>query len=264
LAALARAGDASAEPRLFDATIVFEGATFTFSNPGRFADLHGSDLSFDIDASLLGGWITTPRMAGAYPATIFFSLMNEAGSFTAGGGPGTGMLTPLPSAPGFRASFSGGPSQFGGTQRLLGQFLWKLAPPLDHIKAYYQPFSVLGGSFGGTDMGITGGTAGFTRWTAWGFPWTTGAVTAMGTGFMGTPITLSAEGSDLRTPSGAGTLSLVTPHLVWRDRVLSLPTTGTPFVATLRLQFAPEPGATVLLLSGIAGLAALSRFARRR
>jgi hypothetical protein len=260
--------DAAAEPRLFQASVrldfaVYAGTPLTLTNPGRFASIQGSDpASFEIDASLLGGSVTRTMTFAGYPGTTFFSFMNEAGGFGAGVGPGAGTFGPLPSVPGFRASFSGSATRFGGTQRLLGQVAAKLAPPLN-TPVFAQPFSPLGGSFGETSMGITGGTGGFLHWTLWGFPWTTGPVTAMGTGYFHTPLTLSALGSDQRTPAGAGTIQLVTPALARRRHDLALEEDRLPLIATMRLQFAPEPAATLLLLAGIAGLAALSRFSQR-
>src|SRR5262245_17502085 len=122
LAGAVSAGNAAAEPSLFQGTVVVNGRAFwTISNPGRIASVHGSNpASFEIAASLLGGAVTI--VYGA-PKTGYFSFMNEAGGFSASMGPGTAAFTPLPSHPGFRASFSGSPVRFGGTMRLLGHIL---------------------------------------------------------------------------------------------------------------------------------------------
>src|SRR5262245_55842020 len=128
LAGAVSAGNADAEPSLFQGSVVVGGPPWSIrsiSNPGRIASVHGNDpASFEIAASLLGGAITL--MSGP-EVTTFFSFANEAGSFAAGAGPGSAAFTPLPSHSGFRATFSGTPLRFGGTQRLLGQVVRKFA-----------------------------------------------------------------------------------------------------------------------------------------
>src|SRR5262245_62019125 len=262
LLGLAAPGDAAAEPRLFQGSVVV-GAPFTISNSGRIASVHGSNpASFEIAASLLGGALTLSWTMGA--GMTFFSFANGAGSFGPGGGPGSAVFTPLPSHPGFRATFSGTPHRFGGTQRLLGQIVVKNPNATTLGRTLLEwPLTPIGGSFGETRKEYHGGTGGFFRTTLWGFPWTTGPVTAMGTFSLGTPLTTAAEGSDMRTPAGQGTIQLVTPFLVKRGHDMGGVQARVPRVAPLTLHFAPWPAVNLRLLCGIAGLVLLSRFARR-
>lgn len=260
LAGLALPGAAAAEPRLFQGSVVLGGPPLTITNPGRIASVQGSDpASFQIAASLLGGSATLMFTYMGFPVTNVFSFMNEAGSFGSQGGPGTAVFSPLPRVPGFRASVSGGARRFGGTQRLLGSFVTKFGT----LQTGILPLTPIGGSFGESQAtGPHGGTAGFFTTTIWGFPWTTGAVTAMATTPMGAPLTATAQGSDQRTPGGLGTIQLVTPLLV-SQRLNSDPFSRSGSIATLTLHFVPEPAVNLLFLGGIAGLALLSRFARR-
>jgi hypothetical protein len=105
--------------------------------------------------------------------------------------------------------------------------------------------------------------------TVWGFPWDTGSVGAVAA-VAGTysSSTTSAKGTDLRTPSGLGTLQLVTPFLV---RVKSHPPNcggcenrwyyaGT---ARAELHFVPEPAANILLAAGSLALAVLFRYSKK-
>ena len=79
---------------------------------------------------------------------------------------------------------------------------------------------------------------------------------ADGSGF---PTKLVRSGYDNRTPDGAGTIQMVTPHLThWA-------TTGAHWgdIAVLRLQFAPEPESWLLLVAGAGALAVLRRVRRQ-
>jgi hypothetical protein len=209
-----------------------------------------------------------------------FSGANDAGSFFGGGGPGSTGFTPVPSIPAsqFGISFSGEPDRFGGVMKLLGRFDYRVAFGGTCGYCPYHtviPLSPVGGPFGGTATAMTyvGGTAfppTFVTATAWGFPWTTGNVGAVAAVVpTASPTTTSAQGSDLRTASGLGTLQLVTPFVV---RVKSRPEgcadcdeqwfyAGT---ARAELHFVPEPASTVLLAAGLGGLTALFRWSRRR
>jgi hypothetical protein len=219
-----------------------------------------------------------------YPSWLFrsthFSGANGAGSFFGGGGPGSTALAPLPAIPAsqFGVSFTGSPGRFGGVMKLLGHFDYRLA--LGGACGYCPyhsriPLSPIGGPFAGTATAMTyvGGTAApptFVTATAWGFPWTTGGVRAVASVVAtGSATTTSAMGTDLRTPSGLGTLQLVTPFVV---RVTSRPSLCTGCeerwfyagIARAELRFVPEPSATILLAVGLGGLAILFRWSKRR
>jgi hypothetical protein len=204
-----------------------------------------------------------------------FSGLNDAGSFSAGAGPDPSGFAPLVSVPAsqFGVSFTGKPGRFGGVMKLLGEFDWRgelASCPFCYYRTVI-PLSPIGGPFAGTATAksYVGGSAAsptFVTATVWGFPWDTGTVGGMAA-VAGTAssTTTSAAGTDLRTPSGLGTLQLVTPFLV---RVKSRPPdcggcvnhwyyAGT---ARAELHFVPEPAATLVLLAGLGVLAALFHF----
>lgn len=87
-----------------------------------------------------------------------------------------------------------------------------------------------------------------------GNPFQLGSVTLMG-GFNGTVHTVTALGIDDRTPGGKGTLVLVSPVVVDMQPLGSLAA-----VATLTLEYVPEPGTLLLIGTGMA----LWLLARRR
>jgi hypothetical protein len=95
-------------------------------------------------------------------------------------------------------------------------------------------------------------------WSVWGAPWSAGVVT-LGDIFGGTvtPV-LKVTGMNSLTPSGAGTLTLVAP-------LKASFTTGNivPVVATLTLNYIPEPGTALLLGLGALAIARLGRGGRR-
>ena len=159
-----------------------------------------------------------------------FSAANGAGNFFGGGGPSATGFAPLPSIPAeqFGVSFSGEPNRFGGVMKLLGSFDWRGELAGCTYCPYHTviPLSAIGGPFAGTAMALTYVGGSFTpptlvTATVWGFPWDTGSAHAVAA-VAGTQSssTTSAMGSDQRTPSGLGTLQLVSPFLV---RVKSQP-----------------------------------------
>ena len=221
-----------------------------------------------------------------YPSLSFrstqFSGANDVGGFFGGGGPGSAAFAPLPSIPASQlgVSFASQPTRFGGIMKLLGSFDYRVT--LGGTCGYCRyhtllPLSPIGGPFAGTATATTfvGGTASpptFVTATVWGFPWTTGSVGAVAAvAQTASPTATSAMGADQRTPSGLGTLQLVTPFVV---RVNSQPVGCEAEdcvekwfyagAANAELRFVPEPAAAVLLAAGLAGLAALSRWSRRR
>jgi len=209
-----------------------------------------------------------------------FSGANGTGSFFVGGAPGAGGFAPLPAIPAsqFGVAFAGLPNRFGGVMNLLGDFDWDgvLANCSNCTFRTDIPLTAIGGAFGGTAQAtayINPSLGSTTRVTAtvWGFPWDTGTVGAVAAipGRTYSATATSAVGADLRTPSGLGTLQLVSPVVV---QVRSHP----PFcggcenkwyyagIARAEFRFVPEPEAGVLLLSGAAALSLLSHFAKRR
>lgn len=94
---------------------------------------------------------------------------------------------------------------------------------------------------------------------ATGFRWTTGIAYAYAAaGRYASRFTLT--GYDQRTPMGLGTLQLVTPFLAhW---ALSPVPDHVAGVASLRIRFAPEPHAALLLVVGLGLLTALRRGSR--
>jgi hypothetical protein len=215
---------------------------------------------------------TSPPYATLDSRRTTFSGANGVGSFFGSGAPAATGFAPVSAFPvsQFGVSFSGAPNRFGGVMKLLGNFKWRgeMASCTDCYFGTKIPLSPIGGSFGGTAKATTYlGTSIYTPTivtaTVWGFPWDTGSVGGVAA-VAGTssPTTTSAAGTDLRTPSGLGTLQLVTPFLV---RIKSHPPdcggcenrwyyAGT---ARAELHFIPEPAATALLLAGLAALAVI-------
>lgn len=254
------------------------------ASPGNTVSLGGSgSAAFTLPSGQLS--LITSMSEPATPTTTLdsrktsFSGTNDAGTFFAGGAPDSTGYAPLYSLPAaqFGVSFSAEPGRFGGVMKLLGHFDWQGELANCSYCTYRTniPLSPIGGPFAGTAQAFAylGGSyqsPTFVTATVWGFPWDTGvvgAVAAVARTYSST--TASAEGTDLRSASGMGTLQLVTPFLV---RVKSHPPdcggcenkwfyAGT---ARAELRFVPEPGATTLLAAGTGFLLVLFRHAKRR
>jgi len=216
-----------------------------------------------------------PTSWNAIRIRTVFGGYNGTGSFSPGGAPGSATSAPVTSAlgSGFRVSFSGTPTRFGGTMRLLANFNATYVYPSFVAWKVALDFGAVGGEFGGkrTVMdSVFQGTAGFQTFfteTVWGFPWTTGTVvaTAPPGPYLGSTARISAMGSDLRTPQGSGKLQLVTPFVI-RQRET---TTGSLFstgagIAIVSLHFVPEPSAIAQLAAGLSILTALYRVSNRK
>jgi hypothetical protein len=210
-----------------------------------------------------------------YPTWVLtqFSGGNGSGTFSAGGAPGPAASAPVTTALGshFGVSFSGTPTQFGGTMRVLAEFSARYGI----ASAARLALGAIGGSFGGklTATGYQGGTAfppTFFTESVWGFPWTTGTVMATApftppSGGSSTDGMLTAMGSDLRTPQGIGNLQLVTPFVVrQREEGSGALLRARAGVAILSLQFVPEPSAIAQLAAGLSALAAIYAFSLRK
>jgi len=236
-----------------------------------------------------GRFTTAPPLSwGVSEARTTFVGGREGGTFFVGGGPGAATSAPVSAFPASRlgVTFKGGPRQFGGTLALLGthrprwgrmlspysQYCWdfSIVPHGDCWK-WYQPLSAIGGAFGGSTFGraslVPAASGSLFDITVWGFPWTTGTVTArVPVGLAGTS-SLARKGTDQRTPSGSGNLQLVTPFVLRRteDRGAWPPQAWYQAgIAILDLQFVPEPSADIALASGMLFLAGLSRLDRSR
>jgi hypothetical protein len=204
-----------------------------------------------------------------------FGGYNGTGSFSPGGAPGSATSAPVTSAlgSGFKVSFSGTPTQFGGTMQLLANFSLTYVCETAGGWKVDLDFGAVGGEFGGKRTVMdsvfhgTGGFRTFFTQTVWGFPWTTGTVmaTAPPGPYLGTTARISAMGSDQRTPQGSGKLQLVTP-LVIRQRET---TSGSLFVtgagvAIVSLNFVPEPSAIAQLAAGLSALTVLYGLSHRK
>ena len=203
-----------------------------------------------------------------------FSGHNGPGSFSAGGAPGPATSTPVTttaSGSKFGVWFSGTPTQFGGTMQLLADFSARYG----YWNTVKLPLGAVGGSLGDkrTATGYQGGTATpptFFTESVWGFPWTTGTVIAKAppnpyVGGSATAVSLTAMGTDQRTPQGRGRLQLVTPIVVRkRDGSSGGLLQANAGVAVVSLQFAPEPSAIAQLAVGLLGLSALYGFSRKK
>ena len=213
-----------------------------------------------------------------------FSGGNGAGSFSSGGAPGSATSAPVTSASGsrFGVSFSGTPTQFGGTMRVLANF----TAHYSHWWSSKIPLEAIGGSFGGkrTATGYQGGTASlptFFTSSVWGFPWTTGTVTAMAppyhyhggvgasvrlfTGHTLTTVRLTEKGADMRTPNGEGDLQLVSPFVIRkREQTTGALLSARAGVAIVSLRFVPEPLAIAQFAAGVSGLSLIYFFSHRK
>jgi hypothetical protein len=139
----------------------------------------------------------------------------------------------------------------GGTLGILGTLNANVSGGLPLVSAPLDFGTYTGAGIGGTGFN---GIPPFNV-TLYFTGWTTGAVTITPTsgGSSGTPSVRT--GSDSRTPGGLGQVTLVTPIK------LKAAITGQtiPVFGTLTVNFVPEPGAALLLGSGIALLAVLPR-----
>jgi hypothetical protein len=167
-----------------------------------------------------------------------------------------------------RVAVVAGPNQFGGLMGLLGRFGTRNAGSTPG-GAWYGVFpnwglGVVGGDY--ASMGTAAGTWTFLSPTSTftstamvtGFPWTTGRASVSAAGGSSFPTKLVRSGYDNRTPGGAGTIQMVTPHLTHWE-------TGAHWgdIAVLRLQFAPEPESWLLLAAGVGALAVLGGVRRQ-
>jgi probable HAF family extracellular repeat protein len=267
-------------------TTLQEGAPLT----GSVSLIPGTAISppsFTLPQSALGATVTgsLPQYSPyQYISTHASNARNRSGFFRPGAGAGSLTFTiPGTAGPGARVGIVRGANQFGGTMRLLGSLGAKRAH-LYRAKTFagtgYTSFPLLGGGCTGTVCPPVIGTVTTTQLqyktgmgkattaaiTAWGFLWTTGAVTITATAGP-FPTLFRREGYDNRTPYGAGTIQLVTPQLAkW-----NFPDRAAPWdrhagaIGILKLTFfVPEPSRWLLLAAGLGCLVALWRVRGRR
>jgi hypothetical protein len=207
----------------------------------------------------------------------YATLRNDAGTFLAGGGPGSfnikyyqGKNTVA------QAKVTAGANQFGGVMRLLG----KLTTRVCYFRvggcslggnnwryeavgaaAYVDPMGMVTGGYLATYVAVyyhTGLKQYNTVFVSGSrFPWTTGtaSITAK---YRGPHRTVEVrKGYDNRTALGKGNIQLVTPVITrWLLPGFEYETGG---VGVMRLAFVPEPAKWLLLVAGLSVLGILYR-----
>lgn len=194
----------------------------------------------------------------------------------------------------FRVGYRDASARYGGTLSIAGRGVdigrFQLSPATNRIQIADRPFN---GGRAATDasqfpvvtrtVSVPGSTAIGTATrteSRFGFPWTTGSISAVGlfgnpvpyggAGIFGTPSQAppfqTVAGGDSRVFNTAvgeltGNLQLVSPAIL--ASVTSSGGTSTPFFWTLDLRVVPEPGSVLALGGGLALLAGLA-MARRR
>jgi hypothetical protein len=197
----------------------------------------------------------------------------SAGFFSAGAGAGS--LTHAYSAPSYGVvRIVAGAKRFGGLMGLLGTVDWYrdlfFTPPVAGSLPIVTGFGAVGitpviGRSNANTASVLRRMHYYERGryrsavypvVATGFRWTTGTVYAYDfVGRYASRFTLA--GYDNRSTMGLGTIQLVTPFLAhWAMSPVPDHLVG---VASLRVHFAPEPHAALLLIAGIGFLAGLPR-----
>jgi hypothetical protein len=236
---------------------------------GTLTPLGSGPQSFALGQSVFAGSASgsIPTYGPYIYSGTYANIANAAGSFFAGGGPGSFTVSPKNPLKG-TISVTAGENQFGGVMGLLGELgarmiykpnqgatkvgtsSWNMVPVLGRSASFMHTNT---GMFTNVANGAT------SYWTkiATGFPWTTGRATVHAkAGFFHT--TFRRTGYDNRTSMGhVGTIQLVTPQLThWRG-VGRDADTGSIGILTLR--FVPEPGTGLTALAGVGVLALLAQ-----
>jgi len=224
----------------------------------------------------LSFYYTTPYLY------TYADLRNDSGMFGPSQGPGSFNLPYKVNALTVaKVAVKQGAARFGGTMRMLGGLTSKACVfraggcSLGAANWHYDPIGASAGTSGGVvTQGYQAlGSAGYfnSALGQWStvmiagsrFPWTTGSATVTAVGRGPHKTVHYAKGYDNRTPtSGRGTIQLVSPTLThWLQPSAKYETGG---IAILRLKFAPEPRAGLMLVAGIGVLAAGYRLRRSR
>lgn len=216
------------------------GSDVTLSLPGSgTAIVNGSGsgvqlTSLEVGASAFAGMASVVLPATSYPVKGGrLTASNRAGAFESlAGGPSGGGVMPVH---GWMKI-----CLFGACPEAVAN----ISVPLGGL-TYLGPLDVVGaGNANVVSFGV--------HLTVIGAPWTTGTVSLSGATGMG-----FAHGPASQTSSAAqpgGTLQLVTPIRV-STNIGATP--AFPTIATLTLQFVPEPGSWILLSGGIVWLAVI-------
>ncbi len=214
------------------------------------------------------------EFAALYPyvySYTYATLRNQAGFFGPGSGPGDFTILKKQGANTIaRMRVTEGAAKFGGTMTMLGALTTKVcyfrnggcslgendwrydaigtaAPTKAGVvtngyvvtfKAYYYHTALMATS----TIDVEGSR----------FPWTTGSVTLTATGRGPHKTVHYTQGFDNRnatTPTGKGTIQLVTPVLTrWLQPAVNFETGG---VGILRIKFVPEPQTWAMLIAGV-------------
>jgi hypothetical protein len=210
----------------------------------------------------------------------YATLRNDAGSFFAGGGPGSFNVKYYQGkAAVAQVKVTAGPNKFGGVMRLLGKLTTKVCYfrnggcSLGGNDWRYEAIGAKAYTMGGV---VTGGYLAQNKAYYYHtnlmqtntvsvsgsrFPWTTGTVSVTAK-YRGPHPTIEVrKGYDNRTSQGMGTIQLVTPLLTrWLLPGSNYETGG---VGVMRLQFVPEPRSWLLLVAGLSTLGLLYRLRGR-
>ena len=188
---------------------------------------------------LPGSVMTAFKPNNIVPGTALFTGVSLISSLSLTIANGSGSMAP-------GGGFGGG---FGGAAPLAGGSVVGILGGLINLNI---PLSIAGAA--GTNT-VAVFAKGLTIIVT-GMSWTTGTgkITAIATTTPNGAVvnTVTVTGSDNRTAGGVGTVSLISP-----TRVLTSAAGNLPAPTTMVLKFVPEPGAAVLLVSVMAGLAVL-------
>jgi hypothetical protein len=266
----------------------------TVNDPRGFS-IPASDLSrMTSGASFLqtilsgkaSSWLPLPAGNPRFNFEIEYAdLRNASGGFSNAGGPGS-FTVAHGSKSSARVLVKAGKNQFGGTMRLMGQYHTNRGLETGvttSVGATPWNLQYIGAGASTVNGVVTGGLTyttmimrsyhypgkfGYTprSGTISVFPWTTGMaeVTANSAPPNGAPqaTILKRTGYDNRTPAGVGSIQLVSPVLArWKNPSGDY---YTGSIATMKLNFVPEPKAWLMLAAGMGTLALLYRVNRQR